>query len=240
MAEKRFDYLYSLNNEQLQELSQQKTAESRIAKSILSQRNKNLTEKKSINTNELTSGQKKARLFQAVMNSKANQLNAQFADSYKKASLAEEQKRRDKFYNYKLITDALATAAELGSSYYMLGKGLKALDMLPNTKVINGIYASDKGQIIASGLGGAADTYQFITDPSFKNRLENGIEIPLDIGGVIGGTNVVRNSSFFGKYGKTIDTVLDMGGYGAALYDGILKPINYIWNKAIDNTTNKQ
>lgn len=234
---KKFDYLYSLSNDQLSELSQQNTAQSRVAKSILSQRNR-YTQKKTIDTSTLTSGQKKAALFQSTMNSQANYFN-QFANKYQKAQEIEEQKRKDSFYNYKLMADALATAAELGSSYYMLGKGLKSMNMLPNNRIINGLYASDKGQIAASSLGTAADTYQFITDPSFSNRLENGIELPLDVGGIIGGTNVVRNSRFFGRHGKAIDTMLDFGGYGASLYDGILKPITWGINKAIDNNTNK-
>lgn len=150
---------------------------------------------------------------------------------YKKAQDTQETNTKDKWNTYKKGINAATTAAELLSATYMLGKGAKALNLLPNNRIINGIYQSDKGQVIANSLGTVADAYQLFNADTTKDKIENSIELPADVGGIIGGTNAVRNSRFFGRYGNSIDNVLDFMGYGAAGYDAIVKPAEWIYSK---------
>lgn len=67
-----------------------------------------------------------------------------------------------------------------------------------------------------NSIGTAADTGQLIMG---DNSWQNKAEIGLDIGGVIGGTNVIRNTPWFGNNREIIDSALDLGGYSAAGYD---------------------
>ena len=177
--------------------------------------------------------EREARFFQDSMDNIAqSQQNhiQDFQEGYKKAVRNEEQKRRDALYPYKLMGTSLATVAELGSSAYLLGKGAKTLGWLPNNRIINGIYQSDTGQAIASSLGTAADTYQLITANSTRDKIENSIELPADVAGIVGGTNWFRNTPLFRRYGTGIDNTLDFLGYTAAGHDAIFKPINWLWS----------
>lgn len=133
----------------------------------------------------------------------------------------EEQLKQD-IYNYKLMANSLATAAELGSGMWMLGKGANAVNLLPQR--FGRLYNSDVAQVTANTIGTAADAYQLFTADTSKEILENSIELPADVAGVIGGTNIVRNTPWFGRYGNTFDNVLDALGYGAATYDVLIKP----------------
>lgn len=172
-----------------------------------------------------------------VSNNQQGLINA-LGRGYKEASNEEYQRRKEAIYPYKLMANSLATAAELGSAYYMLGKGAKALNLLPNNRIINRLYQSDKGQVIASSLGTAADTYQLLTADTTRDVIENSIELPADVAGIVGGTNWFRNTPLFGRYGKKIDKTLDFIGYTIAGYDGIVKPINWMWNNF--NTSNTE
>lgn len=148
----------------------------------------------------------------------------------KEAVESQEERAREKIYEHKLMLNSLATAGEILSSYYMLGKGARALKLLPNSTIIDGLYKSDRGQVIASTIGTLSDSYQLLTADTPKDYIENSLEIPADVAGIIGGTNWFRNTPFFGKYGKTVDNVMDFMGYSAASYDGIIKPINWFWD----------
>lgn len=150
--------------------------------------------------------------------------------NYAEAVKTQEEERKDALYPYKLMGNSLVTAAELASSAYMIGKGLKALNWLPNTRIINGIYQSDNAQVLASTLGTAADAYQLMTAANQKDKIENSLELPADVSGIIGGTNWFRRAPLFTRYGAKIDNTLDFLGYTAAGYDAIFKPINWIWD----------
>lgn len=162
-----------------------------------------------------------------IVQSQQNHIQG-FQEGYKEAIRNEEQKRRDALYPYKLMANSLATTAELGSSAYMLGKGAKALNWLPNNRIVNGIYQSDTGQVIASSLGTAADAYQLITADNTRDKIENSLELPADVAGIVGGTNWFRNTPFFGRYGTKVDNTLDFLGYTAAGYDAIFKPVDWL------------
>lgn len=173
----------------------------------------------------------KARREIEMVQSSLNEEAKVFKDlgkGYKKAIEDEKQDRKDKWYPYKLGLDAVVTAAELGSSAYMLGKGAKAMNWLPNNRIINGIYQSDTGQIVANTMGTVADAYQLFTADNTRDKIENSIELPADVAGIVGGANWTRNTPLFSRYGNKIDNALDFMGYAAAGYDALFKPVNWL------------
>lgn len=189
--------------------------------------------------NELSKGKIKNtkinsnREVECVMNALKSQANtfSNLGNSYQKAQNKQEEASKEEWRKYKKGIEATTTTAELLSSMYMLGKGAKALNLLPNSSIINSIYQSDKGQVIANTLGTLADGYQLLTTDNNKEIIENSIEFPADVAGIVGGTNWFRNSSLFNRYGNYIDNTLDALGYGAAAYDGIYKPFEWTLDK---------
>lgn len=65
-------------------------------------------------------------------------------------------------------------------------------------------------------LGTSADIVQEATE---NTNWVNKAEIAGGTAGIIGGLNIVRNTPWFGKHRKAIDTTLDGLGYSAAGYD---------------------
>ena len=181
---------------------------------------------------------KEVQFVQNTMNNIAHS-DKDLGIKYKKASDKQVQQRIDDMYPYKLMTKSVLTAGELASAGYFLakgiGKGAKYGTKLIGTKknryghpVFAGKWKDrydkiekmlqkwDKGQVTMNSIGFGADLGQTaLGDNSWQNKTEIG----LDTAGILGGTNVVRNSPFFGKYGKYIDGILDTGGYSAAGYD---------------------
>ena len=143
--------------------------------------------------------------------------------SIQTAQKEQERENIEKLYPYKLMLNSLATLGELGSAGYMLGKGAKTLGLISK-------FGSDTGQIAANTIGAISDGYQLMTTNNNKEKLENAIELPADVAGIIGGTNWFRGTKLFGAYGNKIDNILDWAGYTAAGYDGIIKPIQGIFN----------
>lgn len=180
---------------------------------------------------------REVNLIMDSMNDMAEKEN-KIADWYKAAYNVQEQERRKTWQTYKKGIDATMTAAELVSSYYMLGKGAKLLGWKPNSTYIDGVLQSDKAQIYANSFGTTADAYQLVTSNNTSDKIENGIELPLDVAGIIGGTNWFRNTNLFGKYGNTIDNVMDSAGFTAGAYDGIMKPFQWLYNN-YQNTKDK-
>lgn len=102
------------------------------------------------------------------------------------------------------------------------------MNWLPNNRIINSIYQSDTGQIVANTMGTVADAYQLFTADNTRDKIENSIELPADVAGVVGGTNWTRNTPLFRRYGNKIDNALDFMGYAAAGYDALFKPVNWL------------
>lgn len=188
-------------------------------------------EKSSLNKKELS--KEDERKYKEIENLVKNGSFKGFGTEYNKAVSEQISDREERLYPYKLGLNSLATAAELGSAAFMLAKGARGLNIL-NNNVVNGIVQSDRAQVIANAAGAVADGYQLFTSDNKRDDIENSIELTGDVAGVIGGTNVMRNSHLFNRYGRTIDNVLDAFGYGAAVYDGVVKPLEWISDKVID------
>jgi hypothetical protein len=73
-----------------------------------------------------------------------------------------------------------------------------------------------------STIGFGADIAQLMQgDTSWINNAE----LAGGAAGIIGGTNIVRDTPWFGRHRKAIDTALDAMGYTAAGYD----VLNYLF-----------
>lgn len=102
-----------------------------------------------------------AHKIMGILNSFAErdlQLKNSIQKSIKDAINEQQEQQREKHYNNKLFLNSLATAAELGSAAWMLGKGAKALGILPNRVASSGLYSSDTPQIVSGIAGTLADS----------------------------------------------------------------------------------
>lgn len=206
------------------------------------QSDKNLSEYKSKSTE--SSNKDYSKDIELVMGALHDQANSLRGININEASAKQEQEAKDKWAPYKLGIEAGTTAAELLSGAYFLTKGaLKGTNAvarrLSRTTSRHGhpVYSTsspagkvrettdklltkmDKGQTTMSTLGFGADIAQLMQgDTSWVNSAE----LAGDAAGIIGGTNIVRSTPWFGRYRNAIDTTLDAMGYTAAGYD--------VWN----------
>ena len=206
------------------------------------QSDKNLSEYKSKSTE--SSNKDYSKDIELVMGALHDQANSLRGININEASAKQEQEAKDKWAPYKLGIEAGTTAAELLLGAYFLTKGaLKGTNAvarrLSRTTSRHGhpVYSTsspagkvreatdklltkmDKGQTTMSTLGFGADIAQLMQgDTSWVNNAE----LAGDAAGIIGGTNIVRSTPWFGRYRNAIDTTLDAMGYTAAGYD--------VWN----------
>ena len=119
-----------------------------------------------------------------------------------------ENKSREDAYPYKLMTESLLTLADVASStpgmlrlYNKMG-----LRLMP---ILKTIAESSKIQTIAGLSNVGVDGSQIALDPEGDNTF-NYAGILGGAAEAIGGTNVIRNMSFMGRYGNRVDDVLDI------------------------------
>lgn len=119
-----------------------------------------------------------------------------------------ENKSREDAYPYKLMAESLLTLADVASStpgmlrlYNKMG-----LRLMP---ILKTIAESSKIQTIAGLSNVGVDGSQIALDPEGDNTF-NYAGILGGAAEAIGGTNVIRNMSFMGRYGNRIDDVLDI------------------------------
>lgn len=120
-----------------------------------------------------------------------------------------ENKSREDAYPYKLMAESLLTLADVASStpgmlrlYNKMG-----LRLMP---ILKTIAESSKIQTIAGLSNVGVDGSQIALDPEGDNTF-NYAGILGGAAEAIGGTNVIRNMSFMGRYGNRVDDVLDLG-----------------------------
>lgn len=124
------------------------------------------------------------------------------------AKEGKENKSKEDAYPYKLMAESLLTLADVASStpgmlrlYNKMG-----LDLMP---ILKTIAESDKIQTIAGLSNIGIDGSQIALDPEGDNAF-NYAGILGGAAEAIGGTNVVRNMSFMGRYGNKVDDILDI------------------------------
>lgn len=119
-----------------------------------------------------------------------------------------KNKSREDAYPYKLMAESLLTLADVASStpgmlrlYNKMG-----LRLMP---ILKTIAESSKIQTIAGLSNVGVDGSQIALDPEGDNTF-NYAGILGGAAEAIGGTNVIRNMSFMGRYGNRVDDVLDI------------------------------
>lgn len=119
-----------------------------------------------------------------------------------------ENKSREDAYPYKLMAESLLTLADVASStpgmlrlYNKMG-----LRLMP---ILKTIAESSKIQTIAGLSNVGVDGSRIALDPEGDNTF-NYAGILGGAAEAIGGTNVIRNMSFMGRYGNRVDDVLDI------------------------------
>lgn len=119
-----------------------------------------------------------------------------------------ENKSREDAYPYKLMAESLLILADVASStpgmlrlYNKMG-----LRLMP---ILKTIAESSKIQTIAGLSNVGVDGSQIALDPEGDNTF-NYAGILGGAAEAIGGTNVIRNMSFMGRYGNRVDDVLDI------------------------------
>lgn len=124
------------------------------------------------------------------------------------AKEGKEDKNKEDAYPYKLMVESLLTLADVASStpgmlrlYNKMG-----LDLMP---ILKTIAESSKIQTIAGLSNIGIDGSQIALDPEGDNAF-NYAGILGGAAEAIGGTNVVRNMSFMGRYGNRVDDLLDI------------------------------
>lgn len=124
------------------------------------------------------------------------------------AKEGKEDKNKEDAYPYKLMVESLLTLADVASStpgmlrlYNKMG-----LDLMP---ILKTIAESSKIQTIAGLSNIGIDGSQIALDPEGDNAF-NYAGIFGGAAEAIGGTNVVRNMSFMGRYGNRVDDILDI------------------------------
>lgn len=182
-------------------------------------------------------------VMSALTNAANNRLFS--ADDVKTAAEEQRSKKLRKWHDYKIGIESALTTAELLAAGYGVGRGLLHLGeyganktgrtALANT-LGNYINKVDKPQVIMNGLGTAADIGQLVTSDNTFDAVENSLEAGAGTAGIVGGTNWFRGRPFFGRYGNTIDNILDAAGYGAASWDIVkqLPPLSNTLNNIKD------
>lgn len=124
------------------------------------------------------------------------------------AKEGKEDKNKEDAYPYKLMVESLLTLADVASStpgmlrlYNKMG-----LDLMP---ILKTIAESSKIQTIAGLSNIGIDGSQIALDPEGDNAF-NYAGILGGAAEAIGGTNVVGNMSFMGRYGNKVDDILDI------------------------------
>lgn len=149
-------------------------------------------------------------------------------EGIRQAAEEQRQEKLDKWHDYKKGIESTLTAAELLAAGYGVSRGLLHLgkysaDKTGRTALANtlGSWVDkwDKPQVIMNTLGTGADVGQLVTSTNPFDTWENAVEAGAGTAGIIGGTNWFRGRPFFGRYGNTIDDILDVAGYGAASWD---------------------
>lgn len=145
----------------------------------------------------------------AIINNLLNQIDVnKVKGGIDDAKEGKENKSKEDAYPYKLMAESLLTLADVASStpgmlrlYNKMG-----LDLMP---ILKTIAESNKIQTIAGLSNIGIDGSQIALDPEGDNAF-NYAGILGGAAEAIGGTNVVRNMSFMGRYGNKVDDILDI------------------------------
>jgi LysM repeat protein len=131
-----------------------------------------------------------------------------FGKSVKEQSVEEEKNRKERFYPYKLMADSLLTIGDIATA----SPGFLRLIERSGARLyplLNNIAHSNSIQKISGLSGIGVDSSQIALDPDDDN-LWNILGVAGAAAELIGGTDILRNTSVMGRIGNRLDDILDI------------------------------
>lgn len=181
---------------------------------------------------------KEVALFQQGLNSVINGFG-NVGRGYSDAIESRKEDIKDDIYPYKLMINSLATVADKMSAAHGILKGANMSGYLLNP-TLKALAESSSAQRAASILGFGADLTQFVTSDNPSDRNDNAFQTAGDIMNYIGGTDILRRTNIFGRYGNQLDALMDASGAGMSVYDGVIQPVVSGVNSIIDTVDKKE
>lgn len=181
---------------------------------------------------------KEVALFQQGLNSVINGFG-NVGRGYSDAIESRKEDIKDDIYPYKLMINSLATVADKMSAAHGILKGASMSGYLLNP-TLKALAESSSAQRTASALGFGADLTQFVTSDNPSDRNDNVFQTAGDIMNYIGGTDILRRTNIFGRYGNQLDALMDASGAGMSVYDGVIQPVVSGVNSIIDTVDKKE
>lgn len=131
-----------------------------------------------------------------------------FGKSVKEQSVEEEKNRKERFYPYKLMADSLLTIGDIATA----SPGFLRLIERSGARLyplLNNIAHSNSIQKISGLSGIGVDSSQIALD-SDDDNLWNILGIAGAAAELIGGMDILRNTSVMGRIGNRLDDILDI------------------------------
>lgn len=131
-----------------------------------------------------------------------------FGKSVKEQSVEEEKNRKERFYPYKLMADSLLTIGDIATA----SPGFLRLIERSGARLyplLNNIAHSNSIQKISGLSGIGVDSSQIALDPDDDN-LWNILGVAGAAAELIGGMDILRNTSVMGRIGDRLDDILDI------------------------------
>lgn len=131
-----------------------------------------------------------------------------FGKSVKEQSVEEEKNRKERFYPYKLMADSLLTIGDIATA----SPGFLRLIERSGARLyplLNNIAHSNSIQKISGLSGIGVDSSQIALDPDDDN-LWNILGVAGAAAELIGGMDILRNTSVMGRIGNRLDDILDI------------------------------
>lgn len=131
-----------------------------------------------------------------------------FGKSVKEQSVEEEKNRKERFYPYKLMADSLLTIGDIATA----SPGFLRLIERSGARLyplLNNIAHSNSIQKISGLSGIGVDSSQIALD-SDDDNLWNILGVAGAAAELIGGMDILRNTSVMGRIGNRLDDILDI------------------------------
>lgn len=138
-----------------------------------------------------------------------------FGKSVKEQSVEEEKNRKERFYPYKLMADSLLTIGDIATA----SPGFLRLIERSGARLyplLNNIAHSNSIQKISGLSGIGVDSSQIALD-SDDDNLWNILGIAGAAAELIGGMDILRNTSVMGRIGNRLDDILDIANPAVTL-----------------------
>lgn len=132
-----------------------------------------------------------------------------FGESVKKGAEESEIKRKERFYPYKLMADTLLTIGDIATA----SPGFLRLIERSGARLyplLNNIAHSNSVQKISGASGIGVDFSQMALNPDDDDNFWDILGVAGAAAELIGGMDILRNTSVMGRIGNRLDDILDI------------------------------